>query len=102
MTQIDVDIHEIPARIQELLGKAAAGDRVVITGEGQPLGVLLPLTKPQELRPLGLVQGTITENPPGYHTPLMLVDDPYCEDHNLPPVFRPMLLVNDPDADEQP
>jgi antitoxin (DNA-binding transcriptional repressor) of toxin-antitoxin stability system len=57
-----IDIRELPARLDEMLARAAAGDEVVLLDGDAPRARLVPVEAPRE-RILGLHPGAIWTTP---------------------------------------
>ncbi|MBN1314344.1 MAG: type II toxin-antitoxin system prevent-host-death family antitoxin [Anaerolineales bacterium] len=61
MTEMNVGIRELKSRLSEYLRRVRAGEIVVITDRGEPVGRIVPVAQPLEerleaLTQIGLVQ----------------------------------------------
>jgi prevent-host-death family protein len=73
----DVDVNELPKRLNEVLALASAGQEIVVVANGTPRARLLPVESnpPQAFsildrpRPIGLRPGAIIL-PPDFNDPL--------------------------------
>lgn len=61
-----IDVKDLPNRLDEMLAKAASGDEIILTDASGPRARLLPLPKP---RTLGLHPGAM-EAAPDFDDPL--------------------------------
>jgi prevent-host-death family protein len=53
------NVHEAKTHLSELLGRVADGEDVVIAKAGVPVARLVPITRPDDARPLGTEKGRI-------------------------------------------
>ncbi len=51
------NVHQAKTHLSELLQRVADGEDVVIARAGVPVARLIPLTRPDEARPLGTEKG---------------------------------------------
>ena len=54
-----VNIHEAKTNLSRLVERVEAGEEIVIARAGKPAARLVPLSKPQTRRQLGLLQGRL-------------------------------------------
>lgn len=57
---IQVNVQEAKTRLSQLLAASERGEEVVIARDGAPVARLVPVGEP-EPRPVGFVEGTLTE-----------------------------------------
>ena len=66
-TITSVDIHDLPARLDEILALAQAGQEIVLVANGAPLAKLLPMSAPVtrqfDLHPGAFVVGPEFDDP---------------------------------------
>jgi prevent-host-death family protein len=56
MTEISVGVRELKSRLSEYLRQVKAGQTVVITEHGQPVGRIVPAAQPLEVRLQAMAQ----------------------------------------------
>lgn len=54
-----VNIHDAKTSLSRLVERVEAGEEIVIARAGKPAARLVPLSKPQTRRVLGLLKGTL-------------------------------------------
>ena len=61
MQELSVGVREFKARLSEYLRRVKAGQSIIITEHGQPVGRLMPAAAPLEARLHSLVQSGLAE-----------------------------------------
>ncbi len=63
MSDSSVNVHEAKTHLSRLLERVEAGEEVVIARAGRPVARLVPYTRRNEPRPLGLWKGRVRIGP---------------------------------------
>lgn len=56
MTEMTVGVRELKARLSEYLRKVRAGETILITDRGQPVGRIVPADQPLEARLQAMIE----------------------------------------------
>ena len=59
MSEVRVGVRELKSRLSEYLRQVKAGETVIITDRGQPVGRIVPMAQPLQDRLEGMVQGEL-------------------------------------------
>lgn len=94
----DVDVHDLPARLDEVIALAKAGQEVVVVANGAPCAKLIPVEPPRGARVPDLHPGAIVMLP-GFDDPLSLEPDKAFAEPR-PIGLRPGAIVLAPDFND--
>jgi len=56
MTEMNIGLRELKARLSETMRRVKAGQTIIITDHGRPVGKIVPVDKPLDQRVEALVQ----------------------------------------------